>query len=131
MAVIDSQSVKTTESGGPCGYDASKKIKGRKRHIAVDAQGNPIVMMVHPADVQDRDGALEVVIQLLATAPTISKLYADMVAMRGRNFERRSGNRVCQTSSRLWNSRRHGVVPPVSRGADLCLDGPMPSLVEG
>ena len=57
------------------GYDTGKRIKGGKRHIAVDAQDSPIVMMVHPADVQDRDGALEVVIQLLAT--TISKLYAD------------------------------------------------------
>ncbi len=57
------------------GYDAGKRIKGRKRHIAVDAQGDPIVMMVHPADVQDRDGALEVIMQLLATAT--SKLYAD------------------------------------------------------
>ncbi len=59
------------------GYDAGKKIKGRKRHIAVDVQGSQIDMMVHPADVQDRDGALEVVMQLLATAPTISKLYSD------------------------------------------------------
>jgi hypothetical protein len=51
--VIDSQSVKTTESGGPSGYDAGKKIKGRKRHIVTDTSGHLIGLRVHRADIQD------------------------------------------------------------------------------
>jgi transposase len=58
--VIDSQSVKTTESGGPRGYDAGKKIKGRKRHILTDTQGFLVTAIVHTADIQDRDGAPDV-----------------------------------------------------------------------
>ena len=52
VAVIDNPSVKTTESGGPCGYDAGKKIKGRKRHIAGDAEGFPVAVHVHTADIR-------------------------------------------------------------------------------
>ena len=55
--VLDSQSVKTTETPGIRGYDAGKKSKGRKRHILVDTTGLLLMVIVHAADIQDRDGA--------------------------------------------------------------------------
>src|SRR4051794_35552210 len=75
-AVLDSQSVKATESGGPRGYDAGKKVKGRKRQVMVDTDGRGLILEPQPADVQDRDDA-PVVLRLSRRAfPFIVKAFA-------------------------------------------------------
>ena len=67
-AIIDSQSVRTTEKGGPRDYDAGKKVSGRKRHIVVDITG-VLLAVVHAANIQDRDGAKLVLAKLLGRFP--------------------------------------------------------------
>jgi hypothetical protein len=55
--VFDSYNIKTTESAGPQGYDAGRKIKGRKRHVLTDIEGNLVHLVIPTADIQNRDGA--------------------------------------------------------------------------
>ena len=70
-AIIDSQSVKTTEQGGLRGYDAGKQINGRKRHIVVDTIGLLLAVVVHAANIQDRDGAKRVFSKLKGKFPRL------------------------------------------------------------
>ena len=75
--IIDSQSVKPTESGGVRGYDAGKRVKGRKRHIVTDTVGLLVGLVVHSAGVQDRDGAPDVLKAIVSRYPTLRHIFAD------------------------------------------------------
>lgn len=78
-AIIDSQSVPTTEAGGPRGIDAGKRIKGRKRHIVTDTQGLLLAVRVHEANIQDPHGAVPLLRDLRQRFPGLSYIFADRI----------------------------------------------------
>jgi putative transposase len=79
--IIDSQSVKSGRKRGasidPPGYDAGKKIKGKKRHILIDTMGLLLHAIVHSAGIQDRDGGIVLLATLFGQFPFLEKLFAD------------------------------------------------------
>jgi putative transposase len=77
--VIDSQSAKTTESGGPCGFDPAKRVKGRKRHMVTDTMGLLLALLVHPANIQDNHGAVPLLTALGEKFSKLRHIFADRV----------------------------------------------------
>jgi transposase len=77
VGIVDSQSVRTAEGGGPRGYDAGKKINGRKRHILVDTLGLLLRGIVHAANIQDRDGLAPLLARIRRRFPWLRLLFGD------------------------------------------------------
>lgn len=120
-AIIDAQSTRSTAQGGDTGFDAGKKVKGRKRHLVVDTLGLLLAVTVTAASVQDRDGAAGVVAKACAKVPDLKKLYADAAyggqcalaieKAHGISVEvvRHPGNR----STGTWQSKQQPLWPEV------------------
>jgi len=77
-AILDRQPVKTTETPGVRGYDAAKKVQGRKRHILVDTTGLVLMVVIHAANIQCRDGAKLVLEQVKGTFSRLKLIWADV-----------------------------------------------------
>ena len=126
------RSVKTTESGGPSGYDAGKKVKRRKRHLVVDVEGFPIKIAAHEASVQGRDGVPAVILGMLETVPHVTKLRANggyqgpklASALKDLGI-----GPVLEIVNNLKNIK--ATLSPPGRGADLRLDVAPPKSGEG
>ena len=118
--IVDSQSVKTTEAGGPRGYDAAKspqrgalsaEIKGRKRQLAVDTLGLPIACQITTADVQDRDALAPLLKDVRAKSPFVTMAFVDS-GYRGDEAQRAAfeASRIATTVVKRTDKQIKGFV---------------------
>lgn len=116
-AVIDSQSTRGSAQGGGLGFDAAKKVKGRKRHLVVDKLGLLLAVLVTSAAVPDRDAAAQVVEQARSrTVQSISTLWADSAygGQCAQEIQRRSGVEVCivrSSTKARWDDAQQSLWP--------------------
>ena len=107
-AVLDSQSVKSAGHGGEVGYDAGKRIKGRKRHLLVDTLGLILGVAVTPAHTTERDGAQAVLVMPERRLPTGSKHFAPNWTFKWSNARTASADlKSCRTAG-SWSARSAG-----------------------
>ena len=112
MTIIDSQSVKTTEPGGPRGKDAHKKVNGRKRHLVVDTLGLVVAAVVPAADIQDRDGAKLVLEKLVGRFPRLKKILADGIYNGGiAEWAKEVGGGILELVIRPEGQKKFAVLP--------------------
>lgn len=115
-AVLDAQSTRTSPQGGEAGYDAGKKIKGRKRHLVVDTLGLLLAVSVTAAGVQDRDGAHPVIAATMRKYPEIKTLFVDS------GYAGRCAQTVSQTHAIKVDVVRHPANKNVGRW--ICAEQP-------
>ena len=112
MIIIDSQSVKNTDSAKLKGYDAGKKISGIKRHIAVDTQGLPHAILITTANVTDRKGALEALSKYKSNLSNVCKVLCDG-GYTGEFFANEVQKEICASVQIAKRSELHtfAVIP--------------------
>ena len=132
FCIVDSQSVKNTDSAGSKGYDPGKKVSGIKRHVAVDSQGLPHAIHVTTADVGDRAGALAMFAQRRADLNRVKNVMADG-GYSGEALCRRGGEPV-GSFGRGGETQRvahfRGLAETVGGGAVFRLAGEVPPPLE-